>query len=47
MLKTLDKMMIDTYRKEAAELGLTLQEYLLYRVLDKMDDLSVVAYVED
>jgi len=36
---------LEMYREDAEELGITLQEYLLYRVLDKLDDLRVTAYM--
>ena len=36
---------LEMYKADAEELGVTLQEYLLYRVLDKLDDLRVTAYM--
>ena len=42
-----DELELDQHKKDAEALGLTLQELLLFRVLQKLDDLSVRAYVEE
>lgn len=47
MLDPMDYSMIETYKKEAAELGITLQEYLSYLILNKLHDLTVTAYIEE
>ena len=44
MIRPIDRLMIETYKKEAEELGLTLQEYLTYLVLDQLNDLKVTTY---
>lgn len=38
---------VERYKERAEELGISLTEYLLIRVLDKLDDLSVTSYSED
>lgn len=38
---------VKRYKERAEELGISLTEYLLIRVLDKLDDLSVTTYSGD
>lgn len=47
MLDPMDYSMIETYKKEAEELGITLQEYLSYLILNVLHDLTVTAYIEE
>ena len=47
MIDPIDQMMLKEYNEDAKELGLTLQEYLLFRVLRQMDDLKVTTYSGD
>lgn len=46
MKKQLEENSLREYQHRADELGITLQEYLSFLILKKLDDLSVVAYVE-
>ena len=48
MLKKFDQMRIDQLRAEAEELKLSLEEYMLFRILDKLEDnVNVTAYVSN
>lgn len=41
MIEMHDELTLNEYKKDAEKLGLSLQEYLLFRILQKMDDLRV------
>lgn len=47
MINQLDLVVLEEYKKIAAKLGLTLQEFMLFRVLQKLDNLSVITYSGD
>lgn len=40
----IDKDILRGYQKEAEEMGISLTDYLLFKVLIKLDDLSVTTY---
>lgn len=44
MLEKFDDMMLRMYKEDAEKLGITLQEYMLFRILQKMDDLKVTTF---
>lgn len=44
MLEKFDQLMLDQYKQDAEKLNLTLQEYMLFRILQKMDDLKVTTF---
>lgn len=44
MNEVIKRSMIERYKEEAEDMGLTLEEYLLFLILQKLDDLSVTAY---
>ena len=44
MLEKFDQMLLDQYNKDAKTLGLTLEEYMLFRILQKLDDLKVTSF---
>lgn len=46
-LDYLDKELLEQYKKEAEELGISLTERLLFQVLKKMEDLYVTAYIDN
>ena len=47
MITQLDLAVLEEYKKTADKLGLTLQEFMLFRVLQKLDNLSVITYSGD
>ena len=47
MNKTVLKLLIDQYRADANEFGLSLEEYLLIVLIGKLDDLHVVSHIAD
>lgn len=42
---SMEKLVLSGHKEHAEELGITLQEYLSLKILEKLDDLSVRAYV--
>ncbi len=47
MTDLLEEADVKRYKERAEELGISLTEYLLIRLLDKLDDLSVTTYSGD
>lgn len=45
--KIIEESLLKRYQKRAEELGISLQEYLSLKILLKLDDLSVRAYIEE
>ena len=45
--KMAEERALQEAQERAKELGITLQEYLSLKILQKLDDLTVRAYVED
>lgn len=46
-LKATEEMILNEAKERAEELGISLTEYLLIRVILKLDDLSVTTYSGD
>lgn len=46
MSAELDALLLEVYKKEAAALGISLTEYLLFKLLDRLDDLHVITTTE-
>lgn len=45
--REIDQAIINQFKEEAEALGITLQEYLTLLILEKLDNLSVTAYIEN
>ena len=45
--KWLEESTLQRYQERAEELGITLQEYLSFKILEHLDDLRATVYVED
>lgn len=43
----IDREQLQEYQEEAQEMGITLTELLLFKVLQKLDDLEVTTYSGD
>lgn len=44
MIDGVGREVLEGYKREAEELGITLQEYLSFLILEKLESLSVTTY---